>query len=36
MNPYHAHLMPWLSNGSLVVSLSQNARDMYRDAWPQP
>ena len=36
MNTYHAHLMPWLSDGSLVVSVSQNARDMLRDAWPHP
>ena len=28
MNTYHAHLMPWLSGGGLVVSVSQNARDM--------
>ena len=36
MNTYHAHLMPWLSDGSLVVAVSQNARDMLRDAWPHP
>jgi hypothetical protein len=36
MNTYHAHLMPWLSGGSLVVSVSQNARNMQRDAWPNP
>ena len=36
MNTYHAHLMPWLSGGSLVVSVSQNARNMQRDAWPTP
>ena len=36
MNTYHAYLMPWLSGGSLVVSASNNARNMYRDAWPNP
>jgi hypothetical protein len=36
MNTYHAHLMPWLSNGELVVSVSQNARNMVRDAYPHP
>jgi hypothetical protein len=36
MNTYHAHLMPWLANGGLVVSISQNARDMARDAYPAP
>ena len=36
MNTYHAHLMPWLENGSLVVSMSQNARDMLEDAFPHP
>jgi hypothetical protein len=36
MNTYHAHLMPWLENGSLVVTLSQNARDMIEDAFPHP
>jgi hypothetical protein len=36
MNTYHAHLMPWLSGGQLVVSISQNARDMSRDAYPVP
>jgi hypothetical protein len=36
MNTYHAHLMPWLSGGALVVSISQNARDMTLDAYPQP
>jgi hypothetical protein len=35
MNTYHAHLMPW-TNGGLVVGVSQNARDMLRDAWPRP
>ena len=34
MNTYHAHLMPWLSGGALVVSVSQNARNMTRDAFP--
>jgi hypothetical protein len=36
MNTYHAHLLPWLQDGALVVSVSQNARDMLRDAWPHP
>ena len=36
MNTYHAYLMPWLDDGSLVVSLSQNARDMLEDAFPHP
>ena len=36
MNTYHAYLMPWLSGGSLVVSASNNARNMSRDAWPNP
>ncbi len=36
MNTYHAHLLPWQENGSLVVVVSQNARDMVRDAYPHP
>lgn len=37
MNTYQAHLMPWLDpSGTLVVSVSQNARNMRRDAWPNP
>jgi hypothetical protein len=36
MNTYHAHLMPWTAGGGLVVSTSQNARDMQRDAWHRP
>lgn len=37
MNTYHAHLMPWrAANGSLIVSVSQNARLMVRDAFPHP
>ena len=36
MNTYQAHLMPWTFGGSLVVSTSQNARDMTRDAWHRP
>ncbi|MDQ3176527.1 MAG: Ig-like domain-containing protein [Actinomycetota bacterium] len=37
MLTYHAYLMPWLDDsGSLVVSLSQNARLMLRHAWPFP
>jgi hypothetical protein len=37
MNTYHAHLLPWRDGfGQLVVSVSNNARDMLRDAWPNP
>jgi len=36
MNTYHAHLMPWSDGGALVVSVSQNAQDMARDAWRHP
>jgi hypothetical protein len=36
MNTYHAYLLPWLDGGALVVSLSQNARDMVEDAYPHP
>ncbi len=37
MNTYHAHLLPWRSgNGNLVIALSQNARNMPRDAFPHP
>jgi hypothetical protein len=37
MNTYHAHLLPWrASNGSLIVTVSQNARDMVRGAYPNP
>ncbi|MCU1392619.1 MAG: hypothetical protein JWM34_1047 [Ilumatobacteraceae bacterium] len=36
MNTYNAYLMPWTSGGSLVVSVSENARNMLRDAWPHP
>jgi hypothetical protein len=36
MNTYHAHLVPWLDRGRLIVSISQNARNMTRDAWPAP
>ncbi|MGB3735015.1 MAG: hypothetical protein WA964_08675 [Ilumatobacter sp.] len=37
MNTYHAHLMPWRdAQGNLIVSVSNNARDMLRDAWPNP
>lgn len=36
-NTYHAHLMPWRGpDWSLVVTVSNNARDMGRDAWPHP
>lgn len=37
MNTYHAHLLPWRDGfGQLVVSISNNARNMFRDAWPHP
>ncbi len=37
MNTYHAHAMPWRdANGDVVVSMSNNARNMFRDAWPNP
>jgi hypothetical protein len=36
MNTYQAHLLPWLVSGQLVVTVSQNARDMPRDAFPHP
>lgn len=36
VNTYHAHLMPWLAGGGLVISVSQNARDMVGDAYPHP
>jgi hypothetical protein len=36
MNTYHAHLLPWLDDGAIIVSLSQNARDMLADAYPHP
>lgn len=37
MNTYHAHLVPWRdAAGNVVVVISQNARDMTRDAFPVP
>ena len=37
MNTYHAHLAPWRDGlGNLVVTVSNNARDMRRDAWSNP
>lgn len=36
MNTYHAYLMPWMSGGNLVVSISQNGRDMVASAYPHP
>jgi hypothetical protein len=36
-NTYHAHVLPWRDGfGSLVISVSNNARNMLRDAWPRP
>jgi hypothetical protein len=37
MNTYHAYLLPWReNNGSWIVSISNNARNMVRDAFPNP
>jgi hypothetical protein len=37
MNTYHAHLLPWRAgNGALIVTVSQNARQMTADAFPHP
>jgi hypothetical protein len=36
-NTYHAHVLPWRDGyGSLVISISANARDMVRHAYPDP
>ena len=36
-NTYHAHLAPWRdAAGNLVITVSNNARNMLRDAWPNP
>lgn len=36
-NTYHAHLVPWRGpGGELVVTVSNNARNMLRDAWSRP
>ena len=37
MNTYHAHLAPWRdAAGNLVVTVSNNARNMLAHAWPRP
>jgi hypothetical protein len=37
MNTYHAHLLPWRDRfGSVQITVSNNARNMLRDAWPYP
>jgi len=37
MNTYHAHLLPWRDGfGSVLITVSNNARNMRRDAWPFP
>jgi hypothetical protein len=36
MNTYHAYPLPWLDHGAIIVSVSQNARDMLADAYPHP
>jgi hypothetical protein len=37
MNTYHAHTLPWRDGfGSVLITVSNNARDMLRDAWNHP
>jgi hypothetical protein len=37
MNTYHAHLLPWRDDfGSIQITVSNNARNMMRDAWGNP
>jgi hypothetical protein len=37
LNTYNIQPLPWrATNGSLVLSVSENARDMRRDAYPHP
>ncbi len=37
MNTYHAHVLPWRDGfGSVQIAVSNNARDMVRDAYPNP
>ena len=37
MNTYHAHPLPWRDPfGSIQITVSNNARNMLRDAWPNP
>ncbi len=37
MNTYHAHPVPWRDGfGSVIITVSNNARNMVRDAWPSP
>jgi hypothetical protein len=37
MNTYQAHVLPWRDrSGALIVTVSQNARNMLRDAFPHP
>lgn len=37
MNTYHAHVLPWRDGyGSVLISVSNNARNMRRDAWYSP
>ena len=37
MNTYHVHLAPWReSDGSWIITFSNNARNMVRDAVPNP
>lgn len=37
MNTYHAQPLPWRDGyGSVLITVSNNARDMLRDAWNSP
>ena len=37
MNTYHAHPLPWRDGfGSVLITVSNNARNMLRDAWDSP
>jgi len=37
MNTYHAHVLPWRDGfGAVQIAVSNNARDMTRDAFPHP
>jgi hypothetical protein len=37
LNTYHVQPLPWTgSDGNVILSVSNNARDMRRDAYPHP
>ncbi len=37
LNTYNVGPLPWrASNGNLILSVSENAKDMRRDAYPHP